>query len=54
MRLIYLPLLIWQQSLVVFNWPFAAVTSLALLVSVLSVITALSYLGRRASGAIHG
>ena len=54
MRLIYLPLLIWQQSLVVFNWPFAAVASLALLVSVLSVITALSYLGRRASGAIHG
>ena len=38
MRLIYLPLLIWQQSLVVFNWPFAAVTSLALLVSVLSII----------------
>lgn len=53
-RLIYLPLLIWQQSLVVFNWPFASVASLALLVSVLSVITALSYLGRRASGAIHG
>ncbi len=53
-RLIYLPLLIWQQSLVVFNWPFAAVTSLALLVSVLSVIAALSYLGRRAGGAIHG
>ena len=53
-RLIYLPLLIWQQSLVVFNWPFAAVASMALLVSVLSVITALSYLGRRASGAIHG
>jgi putative spermidine/putrescine transport system permease protein len=53
-RLIYLPLLIWQQSLVVFNWPFAAVASMALLVSVLSVITALSYLGRRSSGAIHG
>ncbi|MBX9942820.1 MAG: ABC transporter permease, partial [Reyranella sp.] len=30
-RLIYLPLLIWQQSLVVFNWPLAAVASLALL-----------------------
>jgi putative spermidine/putrescine transport system permease protein len=53
-RLIYLPLLIWQQSLVVFNWPFAAVASLALLVSVLSVISALSYLGRRAGGAVHG
>ncbi|HTR83155.1 MAG TPA: ABC transporter permease, partial [Reyranella sp.] len=54
MRLIYLPLLIWQQSLVVFNWPFAAVLSMALLVSVLTVIAALSWLGRRAGGAVHG
>ena len=41
-RLIYLPLLIWQQSLVVYNWPLAAVASLSLVVSVLSVIAALS------------
>ncbi|SJZ37433.1 putative spermidine/putrescine transport system permease protein [Enhydrobacter aerosaccus] len=53
-RLIYLPLVIWQQSLVVFNWPLAAVASMALLVSILTVVAALSYLGRRASGAIHG
>jgi len=53
-RLIYLPLLIWQQSLVVFNWPLAAVASLTLLVSVLSVVSALSYLGRRSSGYLHG
>jgi putative spermidine/putrescine transport system permease protein len=53
-RLIYLPLLIWQQSLVVFNWPLAAVASLALLVSVLTVVSALSWLGRRSSGLIHG
>jgi putative spermidine/putrescine transport system permease protein len=53
-RLIYLPLLIWQQSLVVFNWPFAAVVSLTLLVSVLSVVSALSYLGRRSGGYVHG
>ena len=47
-RLIYLPLLIWQQSLVVFNWPLAAVASLTLLVSVLSVDRARSsWLGRR-------
>ena len=52
MRLIYLPLLIWQESLVVFNWPFAAVLSMALLISVLSVVAALSWLGRR--GTIHG
>ena len=49
-RLIYLPLLIWQQSLVVFNWPLAAVASLTLLVSVLSVVGALAYVGRRSSG----
>jgi putative spermidine/putrescine transport system permease protein len=53
MRLIYLPLLIWQESLVVFNWPYAAVHSIALLISVLSVVTALSWLSRR-SGTAHG
>jgi putative spermidine/putrescine transport system permease protein len=53
-RLIYLPLLIWQQSLVVFNWPFAAVISLSLLISVLTVISALSFLGRRTGGYVHG
>jgi putative spermidine/putrescine transport system permease protein len=58
-RLIYLPLLIWQQSLVVFNWPFAAVASLSLVVSVLTVIAALTWVGRRhvpedRGGAIHG
>ncbi|MBN9513920.1 MAG: ABC transporter permease [Alphaproteobacteria bacterium] len=53
-RLIYLPLLIWQQSLVVFNWPLAAVASIALLVSVLTVVSALSWLGRRSSGHLQG
>ncbi len=53
-RLIYLPLLIWQQSLVVFNWPLAAVASMALLISVLSVVGALAYVGRRSSGHLHG
>ncbi len=53
-RLIYLPLLIWQQSLVVFNWPFAAVVSISLLVSVLAVVSALSWLGRRSGGYVHG
>lgn len=53
-RLIYLPLLIWQQSLVVFNWPLAAVASIALLVSVLTVVSALSWFGRRSSGHLQG
>jgi len=53
-RLIYLPLVIWQQGLVVYHWPLAAVVSLALVVSVLSVIAALSWLNRRSSGHLHG
>ena len=53
-RLIYLPLVIWQQSLVVYNWPLAAVASLSLVVSVLTVIAALSYLGRRSSRHLYG
>lgn len=46
-RLVYLPLLIWQQSLVVYNWPLASVAALTLLVSVTAGIVAISALGRR-------
>ena len=53
-RLIYLPLVIWQQALVVYHWPLAAVASLALVVSVLSVVAALSWVGRRSGGYVHG
>ncbi len=53
-RLIYLPLIIWQQSLVVYNWPLAAVASLALLISVLTVTAALGMLGRYSRGQIYG
>lgn len=45
-RLVYLPALIWQQSTVVYNWPFAAVASLTLLFTVLAGIMALGLLGR--------
>ena len=48
-RLVYLPLLIWQQSLVVYNWPLASVAALTLLVSVTAVIVVISALGRRGS-----
>jgi putative spermidine/putrescine transport system permease protein len=53
-RLIYLPLVIWQQSLVVYHWPLAAVASLSLVVSVLSVVAALSWVGRRSGGYVNG
>lgn len=53
-RLVYLPLLIWQQSLVVYNWPLASVAALTLLVSVGLGIVAISALGRRHQGYAHG
>ena len=40
-------LLIWQQSLVVYNWPLASVAALTLLISVTAAIAAISLLGRR-------
>ena len=46
-RLVYLPLLIWQQSLVVYNWPLASAAALTLLVSVGLGVAAISALGRR-------
>jgi putative spermidine/putrescine transport system permease protein len=45
-RLVYLPALIWQQAMVVYNWPFAAVASVTLLVTVLFGILALGALLR--------
>ena len=46
-RLVYLPLIVWQQSLVVYNWPLAAVAAVTLLLSVMSCIVLLNFLGRR-------
>jgi putative spermidine/putrescine transport system permease protein len=46
-RLVYLPLLIWQQSLVVYNWPLASAAALTLLVSVGLGVAAIATLGRR-------
>jgi putative spermidine/putrescine transport system permease protein len=45
-RLVYLPLLIWQQSLVVYNWPLASAAALTLLVSVGLGVAAIATLGR--------
>jgi putative spermidine/putrescine transport system permease protein len=46
-RLVYLPLLIWQQSLVVYNWPLASAAALTLLVSVGIGVAAIAAVGRR-------
>lgn len=47
-RLNYLPALVWQQAMVVFDWPLAAAMALTLMGSVLMVMGALSLLGRGA------
>ena len=41
-----LPSVIWQQAMVISNWPFAAVASVMLLVSVITGILALNTIGR--------
>lgn len=45
-RLVYLPLLVWQQSLVVYNWPLASAAALTLLVSVGLGVAAIAAVGR--------
>lgn len=45
-RLIYLPSLIWQQAMVLYNWPFAAVAAVALLLTVTTGIVALGIAAR--------
>jgi putative spermidine/putrescine transport system permease protein len=49
-RLFYLPSLLWQQAMVIFNWPQAAAIALALMLSVLLVVTALNTAGRLLHG----
>lgn len=53
-RLVYLPAMIWQQAMVVANWPFAATIAIALLVSVLVVIAAIGAIGHMIGGRLHG
>ncbi len=45
-RLVFLPSVIWQQAMVISNWPFAAVASIMLLLSVLLGIVVLGAIGR--------
>ncbi|MGN1056995.1 MAG: ABC transporter permease [Comamonas sp.] len=52
-RLVYLPLLIWQQSSVVFNWPMAAVISIVLLSAVLVCLAIFNLLGKKSMRYLH-
>ena len=53
-RLVYLPSMIWQQAMVVSNWPFAATAAVSLLLSVLTVSAVIMAAGRVAEGRTHG
>lgn len=53
-RLVYLPAMIWQQAMVVANWPFAATAAVMLLLSVSAVTAVIAWAGRVAGGRIHG
>ncbi len=44
--LVYLPALIWQQAMVVYHWPFAAVAAVTLLVAVMAGISLFGALER--------
>ncbi|QJQ95219.1 MULTISPECIES: ABC transporter permease [Halomonadaceae] len=46
-RLIYLPLVIWQQASVLYNWPLAAVGAIVLLVFVSLCIALVTLVGKR-------
>lgn len=46
-RLVYLPALVWQQSMLTFDWPLAAALALLLMGAVLAVVTLLGVAGRR-------
>jgi putative spermidine/putrescine transport system permease protein len=52
-RMVLLPFYIWQQATTLFNWPFAAAISIALLLSVLTVVVVLNALGRRSRAFAH-
>ncbi len=46
-RLVYLPALVWQQSMLTFDWPMAAALALLLMGAVLLVVMLMGLLGRR-------
>jgi putative spermidine/putrescine transport system permease protein len=53
-RLVYMPLLIYQQAVGANNWPFAAAISVIFMLAVLVVVYALNSAGRASRGQIYG
>ena len=52
-QLMYMPFYIYQQSIQLNNYPFAAAIALVLLASVLTIVTLVNFLGRRSRGFVH-
>jgi putative spermidine/putrescine transport system permease protein len=53
-RLLYMPLFIFQQAMDLQNWPFAAAISVMFMISVLLVIALLVALSRSSRSQIYG
>ncbi len=53
-QLLYMPMYIYQQSLTLQNWPFAAVISILFMISVLFCIVAFNTLGRYSRRHLQG
>ncbi|MEI6837214.1 MAG: ABC transporter permease [Alcaligenaceae bacterium] len=53
-RMIFMPFYIYQQAIQSQNYPFAATVAVILLVSVLSIVALVNFLGRRSAGFVHG
>ncbi len=52
-QLLFMPQYIYQQTITLHNWPFAAAISMVFMVSVLGVVMLLNLLGRASKGYIH-
>jgi putative spermidine/putrescine transport system permease protein len=52
-QLMFMPFYIYQQAIQANNYPFAATIAMALLASVLVVVTVANVLGRRSKGFVH-
>ena len=53
-QLMFMPFYIYQQAIQANNYPFAATIAMALLASVLVIVTVVNILGRRSKGFVHG
>jgi putative spermidine/putrescine transport system permease protein len=53
-QLMFMPFYIYQQAIQANDYPFAATIAMALLTSVLVIVTAANFIGRRSRGFVHG